>query len=217
MLAQRDVIGVTAAAALAALELMGRSRALIGLGKPRHPAQHPQRGLQPGLEREAGFRKARQGPFPVRVRQHRVAEQVGERGPGDGHAEFVGVGPIGLDAFPRFVHLGEKHLLGRTMSAQPVARAALKRAQRPAVEFPRQCSQQVIEERLGLHFRADREPALGFGPDLGQRVGARAPRVRLCAGLRAEVRRQILPGRLPVHAGLHRGVTGRAVQLMFVH
>ena len=81
---------------------------------------------------------------------------------------------------PGSSHLGEKHFLGWSVPVPPVVTAALKRAQRPTIDLPGvRVGQQVLKERLGLHFRAFLQPALGLRPDRRQRILPRPPRVRL--------------------------------------
>ena len=134
-----------------------------------------------------------------------------------GRTEWQSVGPIGLDALARLVHLREEHFLGRPVPVQPVGRAALEGAQRPAVELAGVRRQQVLEERLGFHLRAVVEPALGLGPDRRQRIFAGTPRVWLAQLGGAQARAQVAPRRFAVHARFHRRVVSHAARLIFIH
>ena len=62
-------------------------------------------------------------------RKDRVAEQVCERLPCEGHPKFVGMRPVHLDRLPGLDDLGKEHLSGRAMAAAPRLHAALERAQ----------------------------------------------------------------------------------------
>jgi hypothetical protein len=56
---------------------------------PRHPAQVPERILQPVRQRLERLRSTHRHRLPIRVRQHEVVDQVVERLPGDGDVQSV--------------------------------------------------------------------------------------------------------------------------------
>ena len=80
MLAEREILVVEAARGLAAFELMGRGRALVGAPPVRRAPEDEERGWQPGLEREYRLAAAGRGVLDVAVAQDGVAGAGGRRG-----------------------------------------------------------------------------------------------------------------------------------------
>ncbi len=96
VLTQLEVFRVKAALFARPLERVRGRRAMISLKMGGHAAQFPQCRAQASLQRQELFRARRHCPFPVRVGQHRVAQQVRERLPGDLDLQIAGICPIEL-------------------------------------------------------------------------------------------------------------------------
>ncbi len=104
---------------------------------PRHPTQTLHAFLQPVAEREQGLRLTPRGPLPVRIRQHRVTQQVGVGLIFDRDPQLVGVGPVQLQGLARHPVLRKKHFLVRSMLQPPLLDPPLKRPQMLLPNLPR--------------------------------------------------------------------------------
>ena len=89
-----------------------------------------QRGiLQSLLQGQEGLAGGDLGVAPSRVAEYQLEQQVGVGLSGDGHLEFPAVGEVELGFATRRMHLGEVHLLIRTMQRPPILQSSLQRAQ----------------------------------------------------------------------------------------
>ena len=182
-----------------------RRRQPIGAMTLGHAAQFPQRILHPFAEALQALREADRARLPVRVSQHKVVDQVRERGAVDRHAklaamrEVAGAEPAGM------MDLSEEDLLGRPFESTPFPAASLQSPQLTVRESAREASLQVGEKRLGFQAGMELELRLELRPDLSKGIGACQP-ISVhdfdLAGQLAEP--AILACRLRVHAGLDR-------------
>ncbi len=179
-------------------------RQTIGAMAQWHAAQFPQRVLQAFAEALQALGEADRAGLPVRVGQHKVVDQVGERHASDGHAQAGAMREIAGAQPTRFMHLGEEHFLGRTVQGTPQFDAALQGAQLPVAEPARIKPLQLAKQRLGLQAGSHLQPLYQIGPNVGENVGPCKPVA--ChdhlAGQLAEP--PVLPCRLGVHTDLGR-------------
>ena len=127
VLTNRKILRVEHARAATPLQLVGRRRGMIRQQLPRHPAQAAQRRLQPGPQRQRGLTVSAHRPLPVRIRQHRVEQLVGQWPALDRDPQAAHIRPIHRQHCARRMILGEKHLLLRSLRQPPLAHPALKR------------------------------------------------------------------------------------------
>jgi hypothetical protein len=114
----------------------GRDRGRQGVGAmhPRNPAQLGQGVLQAVAEALEALGEADRARLPVRVGQHEVVDQMGERLAVDGHPQAGGVREVGGAQVAGLVDLAEEDLLGRPVQGAPLLDVALQGAQLPVGE-----------------------------------------------------------------------------------
>src|SRR5690606_2957477 len=96
VIAEREILLIEAARSLAAFELVGGGRALVGAQPVRRTAKADEGRWQARLEREHRLAAAGRGVLDVAVAKDRVTEQMIEGDAQDGDAQFVGVRPVQL-------------------------------------------------------------------------------------------------------------------------
>lgn len=192
----------------AALVMDGQGHA-VGAVPQRHPAQLPQGVLQPLAQAGEALREAHRHVLPVRVGEHEVVGQVGERLALDGHAQAVQVREVRGPQPARLMHLGEEHLLGRAVLRLPLPHAPLQRPPAPLPGRTRHRALQPLQQGLGLQGRLALQQLLQPRPDRRQWVGPGPPGARrpLLAGPVGPV--PVLPGGLAIHARTHRRLRQR--------
>ena len=106
-------------AAAAAFHLVGGRRQIVAAQYLGDAAQGPEGILQSLLQGQEGLTGGDLGVAPSRVAEYQLEQQVGVGLSGDGHLEFPAVGEVELGLPSRRMHLGEVHLLIRTMQRPP--------------------------------------------------------------------------------------------------
>lgn len=129
---------------------------------------------------------------------------MGERHAGEGHAQAGAMREIAGAQPTRFMHLGEKHFLGRTVQSPPLFDATLQRPQLPVVEAAGKLPLQFAKQGLGLQTGGHPQLFFQTGPNVGENVRPGTPVMfhDHLAGQLAEP--PVLTCRLGVHAGLRR-------------
>jgi hypothetical protein len=182
-----------------------RCRQPIRAVQPRHAAQFPQGVLQPLAEALVALREAEGSRLPVRVRQHKVVNQMVEEHALEGHAQAAAVREIAGAQPAGVMHLGKEHFPGRPLQAAPALDAPLQRPQLAGGELAGEASLQVLQERLGLQARVEAEHLFQLRPDRseGIRFGTPIPvHESDLAGQSTEL--AVLACRLGVEAGTGR-------------
>ncbi|MFN9954307.1 MAG: hypothetical protein ACK55I_14525, partial [bacterium] len=171
----------------------------------------------PDAQRRHRLRKAHRRPAPIRIRQHRVAQQVLVRLPGDGHAQLARRREVRLHRLARTVSLREEDLLLGPPRSTPSLHLSLQCPQLTVVEAPRLRLLQLLEHRRRVELRSRGQHLLDLVPHLRERVTARAPRP-LHRHLRRQPARGDVPARrLAIHVGLHGGDANPAVLAHLFH
>jgi hypothetical protein len=180
-------------------------RHAVGAVPLRHPAQLPQGVLQALAEAGEALRGAHAHVLPIRVGEHEVVDQVGERLALDGHAQGLHVREVRGPQPARLMHLGEEDLLGRAVLRLPLPHAPLQRPPAPLPVRPRHLALQPLQQRLGLQARLAPQKLLQPRPHGGQRIRAGPPGARPgpLAGQSGLV--AVLAGGLAIHVGAPRG------------
>jgi hypothetical protein len=157
-------------------QVLERRGEAVGAVLGGHAARLPERVLQPVREGDEALAALDHlGVLPAREGEGEVVEPVGERDAGDRHPEAAGVGEVGQAEPGRGVRLREEHLLGRAGERPPVPDPALQGAQH-AVEAAGVEVLQVLEDGGGEQARVGGQERHDLGlPDVGERVGPRAP------------------------------------------
>jgi hypothetical protein len=112
-----------------------RQRHAIAAMLGRHAAQRPHRVLEPGTEALETLRETERHVLPIRVRQHKVVDQMREGLAVDRHAQLAHVREVGGAQPARQVLLREVDLLVRTARGLPVFDPPLQRTQLTVVEL----------------------------------------------------------------------------------
>ena len=100
---------------------MSGSRGIVAAHHLGNAAQGPEGILQSLLQGQEGLAGGDLSVAPSRVAEYQLEQQVGVSGlAGDGHLEFPAVGEVELGLPSRRMHLGEVHLLIRTMQRPPI-------------------------------------------------------------------------------------------------
>ena len=133
--------------------VMHRQGHAVGAMPLRHAAQFPQGVLQPLAQAGEALRKAQRHVFPVRVREHKVIDQMRERLPLNRHPQLFHVAEIRGAQAPRFMHLGEEHFLGRPVLGLPLPHPPLQRAPRGLPVTVGILLLEPLQQRLGLQAR----------------------------------------------------------------
>jgi hypothetical protein len=176
----------------------------IGPMLGRHAPQGPHRVLKAVAEALKTLRETQRHVFPVRVRQHKVIDQVRERLAGNRHAQVGQVREVRRAQSAGQMLLREEHLLIRPARGPPMFDPPLQGPQLSFGEPPRIAALQFFEQGLGFPPRPLFEQNLDLIPDRGERIVARSPGA-LHHPLRAEpIRVPIRPCRFAIHACLRR-------------
>lgn len=115
---------------------MGDGGAVVHLQSVRHTAGAVCDLSQHRLERSEVFRLTFDGPFPFRIREHRMAKFVVEATATDGYVQLSGIGPVKLKPLPRLVKLLEEGFF-RPIFCPPGSETALQGPQLTIDEMPR--------------------------------------------------------------------------------
>lgn len=155
----------------------GRDGRRQGIGAMHlgNAAQLGQGVLQAVAEALEALGEANRAGLPVRVGQHEVVDQMGERLAGDGHLQTGRVGEVGGAQVAGLVNLAEEHLLGRPVQGAPLLDVPLQGAQLPVGEAAGVLALQPLEHGLGLQAGVEGQLLLDAGPGLREGVGARPP------------------------------------------
>ena len=168
----------------------------------RHAAEFPQGVLQPLGERFERLRRAQAHRFPIRIRQHEMVCQVGERRPGDGDAERIHAGEIRRGQIAGPVYLAKDRQFPRTVAGPPLPHPPFERAPVRIEELAGMALAEPVEQRLGLELRLRPQLRFDLRPDRRERVdpGAIGSR-RLLPAAHARQRRvvPVMAGRLLGH------------------
>jgi hypothetical protein len=184
--------------------LHGR-RQPVGAVQLRHAAQLPQSVLQALAEALQAFGEAEGAGLPVGVGQHEVVDQVSERHPVEGHAQFGAVGEVAGRQPAGMMHLGEEDLPGGTVLGTPALEPSLQGPQLTVGEAAGEAALQVGKEGLRLQSGVDLEQRLQLGPDLGEGVKVSPPVPVHGFDLAGELAEPaILACGLAIHAGSQR-------------
>ena len=178
----------------------------VGAMQVRHAAQFDQGVLQAVAEALEALSEADGAGLPVRVGQHEVVDQVGERQALDGDLQARRVGEVRGAEPAGGVDLGEEDLLGRPVQGTPRLDVPLQSTQLAVGEAAGVLALQPGEQGVGLEARVEGQLFLDALPDVGERVGARPPGMRhaYLAGQLTEP--AILACSLVVDAGLGGGL-----------
>ena len=172
---QQGGVIVVKSAAAAAAQFVGGSRGIVAAHHLWNAAQSPEGILQSLLQRQEGLTGGDFSVAPPRVAEYQLEQQVGVGLSGDGHLEFPAVGEVELGLPSRRMHLGEVHLLIRTMQRPPILQSSLQRPQLGCAEPARmlllqpldncrclQLTRRIIpQQRLNLILP---HPVEGIGP-----------------------------------------------------
>ena len=96
------------------------------------------------------FREAHRAPLPVRVRQHKVIEQVIEWLALDPYPEAIHVREVRLTKLAWLVPLLEKHFFRWTLERTPLLHPPLQRSKLPVLKLTRVTTLEILEQRLRL-------------------------------------------------------------------
>jgi hypothetical protein len=121
-------------------------RAVISPMLLRHMPQPHQRGLQAVFTLTLTDR----APFPIRVGQHRVTQEVWKRLTGNRHPKTVQAGEVRLQPLPRRMHLCEEHFLGRPVQRPPRLHPPLQGPQLARLVLLGMLFTEPGKQRLGL-------------------------------------------------------------------
>jgi hypothetical protein len=202
---------------LAGGNAMRRRCRVVRLVMLRHAAELKQRSLHATTQRRKRFAQAHRGPLPIRVRQHEHAQQMHEQLPADRHAELGRPREIRLCRFTGPVCLREHHLAVGAVLRAPALEMPLQRPQLARLVTVGMALDQYLEDRFRLERGARCDHLFDFRPVPSERILSRQP-VSLLAHLRRQPRRlHVLPRRLPIHSGDHRGPPDFAMLAHFFH
>jgi hypothetical protein len=189
--------------------VVDRQRHAVGAVPLRHPAQGPQRVLQPRAQAGEALRKTHRHVLPVRVGQHEMIDQVREGLAGDRHAQSRHVREIRSAQPAWLMHLGKVDLLGLAVLRLPAPHPPLQRPPRLVPRLLGQLTLQPLQQRLGLQAWLPFEQFLQPRPHSRQRIAPRPPGAcwPLLAGQLGLI--AVLSGRLAIHACTHRRLRQR--------
>jgi hypothetical protein len=131
-----------------------RSGQGIGAMDPWHAAQFGQGVLQAVTEGLEALGEADGASLPVRVGQHEVVDQVGERHAPDRDLQARDVGEVRGTQPTRFGDLSEEDLLGRPVQSTPLLDVPLQGAELSVGEATGISALQPVEHGFGLQARA---------------------------------------------------------------
>src|ERR1035437_3338578 len=141
----------------------------------RNLAQFPYRVLESFTKTLEAFRIAHCSRFPVRVRQHKVIDQVGEALSLDRDAQLFHVGEVGRSQAAWRMFLREKHFLGRPLGRPPPFHTTLQSAQLPVGKLAWRTPLQELEYRLGFQPGVDFQKLANLSPDFDEWVRLISP------------------------------------------
>jgi hypothetical protein len=130
--------------------LMNRQRHAVGAMPLRYAAQFPQSVLQSVAQAGEALREAQRHVLPVRARQDEVVKHVRKGLTLDGHAQAIQVREVRRTQPARFMHLGEKHFLGRPMPSLPLPHTPFDGSSVPVPVLSRTVTLQPSQQRSRL-------------------------------------------------------------------
>jgi len=137
-----------------------------------------------------------------------VVDQVVERLAVDRDPQVRHVGEVGGAQPAGRVHLGEEHLLRRAVGGPPRLDPPLEGAELPVREPPGVLPLELPEQGQRFQPRVEGQPLGDAGPDVGERVRVRPPRVRHPYLAGEPVEPAVLAGGLGIHPRPCGGDTG---------
>ena len=114
------------------------------------------------------FREAHRAPLPVRVRQHKVIEQVIEWLALDPYPEAIHVREVRLTKLAWLVPLLEKHFFRWTLERTPLLHPTLQRSKLPVLKLTRVTTGSNLNVVSGLDSKSD--VSVGMNPWTGPRT-----------------------------------------------
>jgi hypothetical protein len=196
LIARRVLLGVTV--------VVHGQRHTIGAMTLGYAAHGPKRMLRPLAQAGEALREAQRHVFPIRVGQHEVVQQVWKGLSLNGHAQAVHVREIRRAQPARFMHLAEKHFLGRPVLGFPAPHPPFHGPPLPLPVLAGVFPLQPLHQRFGLQPWLTLQQRFQTRPDVDERIDPGAPGVR-CPGLGRElVSITVLPCGLAIHACFHR-------------
>jgi hypothetical protein len=180
-------------------QVVHRRRQRIAAVLPGHPAQVPERLLQPVRQRLERLRRTHRHRLPVRIRQDEVVDQVVERLPGDRDGQPVHGREIRRREVAGPVHLTEHHRLPRSRGRPPPPHPPLEGPTVRIAELARVFPTQPVEQRLGEQPRLGPQSLLHRRPDRRERIHPRPVRAGRLPRTRQRPVVAIMSGRLLAH------------------
>ena len=158
-------------------QVLERGRQAVGAVLLRGAAGLPQGVLQPlGQRLEALAALDHFDMLPAREGQHEVVQDVRKRRVGNRDAQLAHGGEVRQATMARRMLLREEHFLGRPFQGAPLADVTLQGAQHAVGEAVGVIVLQLAQQRDGHQLGRALQQRHDFGvPDLGERIGARAP------------------------------------------
>jgi hypothetical protein len=132
---------------------MNGQRHAVGAMPLGHAAQFPQSVLQSLAQAGETLRETQRDVFPIRARQDEVIHHVCKRPSLDGYAQAVHVREVRRAQPARFMHLAEKHFLGRPVLGLPLPHAPFHGPPVPLPVLPGTLTLQPSHQRFGLQGR----------------------------------------------------------------
>jgi hypothetical protein len=184
--------------------VMHRQRHAVRAVPRRHTAQGPQGVLQALAQAGETLGIAQGHVFPVRVRQHKMVEQVRKRLARNGHLQIIQVREVRRTQATRLMNLTKKHFLGRTVLGFPLTHPTLQRSPVLLPIVLGLLALQHLQQGLGLQPRLPRQLGRQPFPDRRQGVEPRPPVVwrRQFAGQLLLL--SVSPCRFAIHVCHHR-------------
>ncbi len=145
----------------------------------RHRPQLPQRSLQSLAQRLETLRVSDLHRFPVRVRQHKMINEMLKPLAQDRDRQRVHLAEVRLTLLPGPVNLREKHLLLRPMHRSPQPHPPLQRPQLPIPKPLRISSADLLKNGLALKTAVSLQKLFDLPPYIPKRVRPSTPIVSL--------------------------------------
>jgi hypothetical protein len=158
-------------------QVLERGRQAVAAVFLRGAAGLPQGVLQPlGQRLEALATRDHFHMLPAREAQHEVVQEVGKRRVRNRDAQLAHGGKVRQATLARRMVLREEHFFGRPFQRAPVANVTLQGAQHAVGEAIGMIVLQFAQQRDGHQLGRAPQQRHDFGvPNLGKRIGARAP------------------------------------------
>ena len=180
-------------------------------------AELPQGGLQARTQALEALGEAHRPPLPVRVRQHKVIEQVIEWLALDPYPEAIHVREVRLTKLAWLVPLLEKHFFRWTLERTPLLHPPLQRSKLPVLKLARVTTLEILEQRLRLKAWVQLQLRANLLPHLFERILTRAPVSFLVHFTRQLPQTTVLSRRLLIHPGLRRRQRQRLLLVQQLH